>query len=88
MALEHLVQDAGAIEVEGLLAATGKLFGWAARRSGNWTTGSPGWSPTWSAKVCWNAATNGLSAAHDLPDPLALPRHDAAPSRSRKRVRS
>ncbi|WP_231953875.1 DUF3320 domain-containing protein [Actinoplanes derwentensis] len=88
VALEHLVQDAGAIEVEGLLAATGKLFGWAARRSGELDDRLTGLVADLVGEGMLERRDDGLSAAHDLPDPLALPRHDAAPSRSRKRVRS
>ncbi|MEV0895501.1 DUF4011 domain-containing protein [Actinoplanes sp. NPDC049802] len=85
IALEHLVVDAGAIDVDGLLTAVGRLYGWASRRP-----------PEVDARLTTLIADlvtagrllrreDGLSAAHDLPDPLSLPRHDAAPTRSSRR---
>ncbi|GAA1634883.1 hypothetical protein GCM10009828_073460 [Actinoplanes couchii] len=84
VALEHLVQDAGAIEVDGLLTATGKLFGWAARRSAELDDRLTGLVADLVEEGLLERRDDGLSAAHDLPDPLALPHHTA--SRSRKKV--
>ncbi|GGN81467.1 hypothetical protein GCM10010112_57950 [Actinoplanes lobatus] len=85
IALEQLVVDAGAIDVDGLLAATGRLYGWASRRS----TGVDARLTTIIAGLVADGRllrrADGLSAAHDLPDPLSLPRHDAVPGRSSRR---
>ncbi|MBW6439851.1 DUF3320 domain-containing protein [Actinoplanes hulinensis] len=85
IALEQLAVDAGAIDVDGLLAATGRLYGWASRRStevdARLTTIIAGLVA--DGRLLRRA--DGLSAAHDLPDPLSLPRHDAAPARSSRR---
>ena len=77
VALEHLVLDAGAIDVDGLLAATGKLFGFAARRSTELDARLTGLAADLVAEGRVTRRADGLSAAHDLPDPLTLPRHDA-----------
>ncbi|WP_344254082.1 DUF3320 domain-containing protein, partial [Actinoplanes campanulatus] len=85
IALEQLAVDAGAIDVDGLLAATGRLYGWASRRS----TEVDARLTTIIADLVADGRllrrADGLSAAHDLPDPLSLPRHDAAPARSSRR---
>ncbi|MBO3744066.1 DUF4011 domain-containing protein [Actinoplanes flavus] len=89
IALEQLVVDAGAIDVDGLLAATGRLYGWASRRS----TDVDARLTTLIAGLVADGRlirrADGLSAAHDLPDPLSLPRHDASRARaSRRRSRT
>ncbi|WP_430790064.1 DUF3320 domain-containing protein [Actinoplanes sp. G11-F43] len=88
VALEHLVQDAGAIEVDGLLAATAKVFGWAARRSPELDDRLTGLVADLVDEGRLDRRDDGLSAAHDLPDPLSLPHHTAATARSRRKVRT
>ncbi|GAA4957690.1 DUF4011 domain-containing protein [Actinoplanes utahensis] len=87
VAIEHLAMDAGAIDVDGLLAATGKLFGWAARRSTELDGRLTGLIADLVAEGRLTRREDGLSAAHDLPDPLSLPRHSAAKAPA-KRVRA
>ncbi|GIE74246.1 hypothetical protein Aph02nite_01960 [Actinoplanes philippinensis] len=84
VAMEHLVTDAGAIDVDGLLAATGRLYGWAARRSTEVDARLTTLIADLVAEGRLHRRADGLSAAHDLPDPLTLPRHDTAPAPSRK----
>jgi very-short-patch-repair endonuclease len=80
VAMQHLVADAGAIDVDGLLAATGRLYGWAARRSTELDARLTALIADLVAEGRLNRQADGLSAAHDLPDPLTLPRHDTAPA--------
>ncbi|WP_433790513.1 DUF4011 domain-containing protein [Actinoplanes sp. CA-252034] len=84
VALEHLVADAGAIDVDGLLAATGRLYGWAARRSIELDARLTALVADLVAEGRLHRHADGLSAAHELPDPLTLPRHDTAPAPARK----
>ncbi|MFC4071144.1 DUF4011 domain-containing protein [Actinoplanes subglobosus] len=84
VAMEHLVTEAGAIDVDGLLAATGRLYGWASRRSTELDARLTGLIADLVAEGRLNRQADGLSAVHDLPDPLTLPRHDTAPAPSRK----
>jgi very-short-patch-repair endonuclease len=87
VAMEHLVADAGAIDVDGLLAATGRLYGWASRRSTDLDARLTALIADLVAEGRLHRRADGLSAAHGLPDPLTLPRHDTASTPSRK-VRS
>ncbi|MDI6101022.1 DUF3320 domain-containing protein [Actinoplanes sp. NEAU-A12] len=89
VALEHLVLDAGAIEVDGLLAATGRLYGWAARRSPELDARLTALATELVAEGRLTRRADGLSAAHDLPDPLSLPRHEAtrAPAKAASAAR-
>jgi very-short-patch-repair endonuclease len=84
VALEHLVADAGAIDVDGLLAATGRLYGWSSRRPPELDARLTGLVADLVAEGRLNRHADGLSAAHDLPDPLSLPRHDTATARSKE----
>jgi very-short-patch-repair endonuclease len=84
VAMEHLVAEAGAIDVNGLLAATGRLYGWAARRSTELDARLAGLIADLVAEGRLHRQADGLSAVHDLPDPLTLPRHETASTPSRR----
>ena len=73
--------------MDGLLAATGRLYGWASRRSTELDARLTALIADLVAEGRLHRRADGLSAAHDLPDPLTLPRHDTASTPSRK-VRS
>ncbi|BAL90796.1 hypothetical protein AMIS_55760 [Actinoplanes missouriensis 431] len=87
VALEHLVHDGGVLTVDQLLAATGRLYGWAARRS-----------PEVDARLTTLIAdlvdeghlihqADGLATAHGLPDATTLPHHEAAKGKKASRPR-
>ncbi|MEV6300195.1 DUF3320 domain-containing protein [Actinoplanes sp. NPDC051861] len=84
LAMEHLVHDGGVLTTEDLLAATGRLYGWASRRSAELDARLTGLIAELVAEEHLSRVGDGLTYRHGLPDVASLPRHEAAPKRRRK----
>ncbi|KUL28913.1 DUF4011 domain-containing protein [Actinoplanes awajinensis] len=78
VACENLVIDGGMLPVDDLLAAVTRLYGWSARRSTDLDARLTGLLADLVAEGHLLQQPDGLSAAHGLPDPTQLRRHDAA----------
>ncbi|WP_231956722.1 MULTISPECIES: DUF4011 domain-containing protein [unclassified Actinoplanes] len=77
IALENLVIDGGVLPVDELLAAVTKLYGWSSRRSAELDARLTGMMADLVAEGHLLQQPNGLAAAHGLPDPLQLSRHES-----------
>ncbi|WP_239174189.1 DUF4011 domain-containing protein [Actinoplanes cyaneus] len=78
VACENLVIDSGVLPIEDLLAAVTRLYGWSARRSTELDARLTGLLADLVAEGHLVRQSNGLAAAHGLPEALQLPRHDSA----------
>ncbi|MEU4426249.1 DUF4011 domain-containing protein [Actinoplanes sp. NPDC024001] len=87
VALEHLVHDGGVLTEEELLAATAKVYGWAARRPTELDARLTALVADLVTEGRLIRQADGLAIGHGLPDVTSLPRHDAAPARRASRPR-
>jgi hypothetical protein len=87
VALEHLVHDGGVLTEDELLAATARLYGWAARRPAELDDRLTGLIGELVEEGRLLQQADGLTIGHGLPDPTSLPRHEAAPKRRASRPR-
>jgi hypothetical protein len=80
VALEHLVHDGGVLTVDQLFAATGRLYGWSARRSSDVDSRLTALIADLVDEGHLIHEADGLAIGHGLPDVMSLSRHGTAAS--------